>query len=91
MERDFKGVWIPAEIYLIRELSWAEKILFIEIYNNDNDGEGCDLLNRYFANFLNVTQKQISTYLKKLSDLGFIEVLIIRNEFGTFRKIYVTY
>ena len=39
MERDFKGVWIPKEFYLNRDLSWAEKILLFEIDSLDNFNE----------------------------------------------------
>ena len=31
INRDFKGVWIPKEIYLMDELTWIQKMLLIEI------------------------------------------------------------
>ena len=31
--RGFKGVWIPREIYLSKELNWTDKILYIEIHS----------------------------------------------------------
>jgi len=36
-KRDFKGVWIPKQIYLNNSLSWPEKILLIEIDSLDKD------------------------------------------------------
>jgi hypothetical protein len=31
MERDFKGIWIPKEIWLLKDLNYIQKILLIEI------------------------------------------------------------
>lgn len=69
--RDFKGIWIPKEIYLDKNLSWSEKILFVEIDSLDN-GEGCFASNEHFADFLNVSVTRISKMISKLKDLGFI-------------------
>ena len=35
--RDFKGIWIPKEIYLSKELNWTDKILLIEIDSLDTE------------------------------------------------------
>lgn len=53
VNRNFKGIWIPKEIYLAPDLSWTEKILVMEIDSLDNDPElGCFASNKYFAEFL---------------------------------------
>lgn len=70
--RNFKGIWIPKNIYLNQNLSWTEKILLIEIDNLDND-RGCFASNKHFAKFLNVKENTISIYIKHLKELGFIE------------------
>ena len=70
--RNFKGIWIPKNIYLNQNLSWTEKILLIEIDNFDND-RGCFASNKHFAKFLNVKENTISIYIKHLKELGFIE------------------
>jgi hypothetical protein len=87
MERDFKGVWIPAEIYLSPRLNWMEKILFVEILNHDDDGLGCIMTNKYFANLLNVSERTISKNIKSLCDLNLIFTVVEKNKNGTFRKI----
>ena len=38
--RDFKGIWIPKEIWLSEQLSLMEKVLFVEIHSLDNE-DGC--------------------------------------------------
>ncbi len=35
--RDFKGIWIPKEIWLSDQLSLMEKILLVEIHSLDNE------------------------------------------------------
>jgi hypothetical protein len=72
-ERDFKGVWIPKEIWLDNNLSWSEKLLFVEI--NSLDGEdGCWAKNNYFAKFFNLTKSHISRMINTLKDKNYISV-----------------
>ena len=71
MNRDFKGVWIPKDIYLNPELTLVEKILLIEIQSLDNE-QGCFAGNKYFADFIGVSTTTISLGITKLKELGFI-------------------
>lgn len=73
--RDFKGVWIPKEIWLSEELSLMEKVLFVEIHSLDN-ADGCYASNRYFAEFFNISERQIRTYIGTLKSKGFVYVEI---------------
>jgi hypothetical protein len=78
--RDFKGVWIPKEIWLSDQLSLMEKVLFVEIHSLDNE-RGCFASNRHFADFFGISERQIRTYLASLKDKGFITISIHnRNE-----------
>lgn len=78
--RDFKGIWIPKEIWLSDQLSLMEKVLFVEIHSLDNE-RGCFASNNYFAEFFGVSGRQIRTYIGSLKDKGFISVSIQnRNE-----------
>ena len=79
-ERDFKGVWIPKEIWLSEQLSLMEKVLFVEISSLDNE-RGCFASNRYFAEFFGISERQIRTYIGSLKEKGFVNVAIKnRNE-----------
>jgi len=73
--RDFKGVWIPKEIWLSDKLSLMEKVLFVEIHSLDNE-RGCFASNRHFAEFFNISERQITTYISSLKNKGFITVSI---------------
>ena len=74
-ERDFKGVWIPRDIWLSDQLSLMEKVLFVEINSLDNE-RGCFASNRYFATFFSVSDRQIRTYLSSLKEHGFVTVTV---------------
>ena len=73
LERDFKGVWIPKEIWLSEQLSLMEKVLFVEISSLDNE-RGCYATNRYFAEFFKISERQIRTYIGTLKEKGFVHV-----------------
>ena len=75
LPRDFKGVWIPKDIWLSRQLSLMEKVLFVEIHSLDNE-DGCYASNRHFAEFFDVSERQIRTHIGTLKQKGFISVSI---------------
>ena len=53
--RDFKGIWIPKEIWLNKNLKLIEKIFLVEIDSLDNE-DGCYASNKYFAEFFGITK-----------------------------------
>ena len=69
--RDFKGIWIPNEIWLNYDLNANEKVLLAEIDSLDNENH-CIASNDYFSNFLKVSIPTVTRAIKKLCDLGFI-------------------
>ena len=70
-KREFRGIWIPKEIYLNKSLTWNEKILLIEIDSLDNE-QGCFSSNKNFAEFLGVTERAVTGMIAKLKKLGYI-------------------
>ena len=75
-ERDFKGVWIPKDIYLNRDLTPTEKFLLVEIDSLSKNGE-CFASNEHFAQFLGTSTRQVQYALKKLKDKGLISTFLI--------------
>ena len=72
-KRDFKGVWIPKEIYLNKELSAVEKIMIAEINSLDEkESNGCYASNDYFAEFLDISKSRVADILTKLRKSGLI-------------------
>lgn len=78
-KRDFKGIWIPAEIWLSTELTLQEKVFLVEINSLDND-EGCFANNEYFAKFFGISKTRVSIVINKLVEKGFITSTIIYKE-----------
>jgi len=56
--RQFKGIWIPAEIWLHPELSFLDKTLAAEIDSLDGK-DGCFASNQYFCKFFNLKESTI--------------------------------
>lgn len=71
--RDFKGIWIPKEIWLNRELSLPEKILFAEIHSLSGN-EGCFASNEYFSEFLGISIRQMLRSLAILKKKNLVSV-----------------
>ena len=86
--RDFKGVWIPKEIWLDTELSITDKVLLAEIDSLDNENH-CTASNESFSEFFKVSVPTISRSIKKLKDLGFIETEMVNSNTGSYRIIKV--
>ncbi len=68
----FKGVWIPSEIYLRKDLSWSEKILLIEINYFFQNNQYCKS-NKYLAEFLQCSAGSVANMLTKLRGLGLVK------------------
>ena len=75
MQRDFKGIWIEKELYLVdkKVLSWPEKILLKEIHSFTTDGAGCYASNEYLSNFIGVKEGTLANMKTKLRKMGLIE------------------
>lgn len=70
--RDFKGVWIPKEVWLHGRLSAVDKIIFTEIWSLDG-GEGCYASNEYLADFCRISLATLKRALAHLEELELIQ------------------
>lgn len=73
-QRDFKGVWIPKEIWLDERLNALEKVIYTEIDSLDNGEDGCFAGNEYLAKFCQCSERKISEAISKLIELDYIEL-----------------
>jgi len=71
--RDFKGIWIPKEVYLNEELSWSAKIIFLEIDSFTSNDLPCFMSNEHIASFLKISERQVKAHISKLMSMGWIE------------------
>lgn len=75
-ERDFKGAFIPKDIWCNRELSGDEKLMWGEIFSLDNDF-GCIASNEHFLEMFGFANpRKAQRILKSLKDKGYITVEI---------------
>ena len=72
-DRDFKGVWIPKEIWIDTNLTLLEKCIYVEIDSLDQ-GAGCFATNAYLAEFCNCSERKVTEAIFKLDDYGLIWV-----------------
>ena len=80
MERAFRGIWIPKEIWLNKDLSTNEKILLAEIESLGGLNDGCFASNQYFANFFDLSKDRISKLISGLKNKGYITVELVYKE-----------
>lgn len=71
--RSFKGIWIPAEIWLNKNLTLIEKVFLVEIDSLDND-EGCFASNDYFSNFFGLSKNRCSEVIKSLEKKALVNI-----------------
>lgn len=73
-ERQFKGIWIPKEIWLSDSLTLQEKVILVEIDSLQTEERGCYASNRYFGKFFNLTTQRVSQIIKNLEKKGYLKV-----------------
>ena len=70
MNRDFRGIWIPKEVWLNKDLSANEKILLAEIDSLGGFSDGCFASNQYLAEFFGLSKDRISKLISGLKNKG---------------------
>lgn len=71
--RKFEGIWIPADLWLRKDLSVYEKILYLEIKSLDKEF-GCIASNKRLAEILQLKPNTISVQIKNLAEKGLINI-----------------
>ena len=74
-DRDFKGVFIPKEIWITSELTAMEKVMWAEINSLDREF-GCIANNRNFQDIFQLSERQVREYIKRLKDKDLVSVEI---------------
>lgn len=75
MERDFKGVWIPKEIWCDNDLTIEEKGLLVELSRLCTEN-GCFATDEYLSSFLNFKKEDVTKYISSLQSKGYIDVVL---------------
>lgn len=73
-DRDFKGVWIPREVWLDERLNALDKMILTEIDSLDQGERGCYASNKYIADFCQCSESKVSKSISVLIEYGYIYV-----------------
>lgn len=73
-QRKFTGVFIPAEIYENKEISWIQKILWCEIQALSGS-DCCYASNAHFAEHLGIDERNVIKHISVLKQHGLVEIL----------------
>lgn len=71
--RGFRGIWIPAEIWLNERLTAVDKIILAEIDSLAGDERGCFATNESLAKFCQCSVSKVSAAVAKLCEIGYLE------------------
>lgn len=85
-ERIVKGICIPIEIWKDKNLSWNEKILFLEIDSYTSQDKDCYFSNEYIAELLGVSITHASKLISSLIEKG----LVIKTKFDGRKRFIKT-
>ena len=72
MERQFKGIFIPQEMWEAPDLSWTEKIVLMEIDSFTAQGKDCFISDDYIGSLVGCSPRTARTIVSKLIRLGYI-------------------
>ena len=69
-----KGLWIPVEVLLNKNLSDKEKIILSMILYLSEETKSCFASNKYIASIVNVTANRVSKIISSLKEKEYIKV-----------------
>jgi hypothetical protein len=75
--RDFKGIWIPREIWLHDNLTIKEKLFYVEIDSLDNEN-GCFASNAHFSKMFGLSKNRCTEIIKSLESKGLIALKLVK-------------
>lgn len=76
MERQFKGIWIPAKIWLTKSMTIMEKVICAEVDNN----RPCFCSNAHFAELLQVSARRVQQVIEQMVSKGILVRTVQRDE-----------
>lgn len=73
-QRQFRGVWVPKEIWLNKNLTQQEKMMLVEIDSLEDEEKGCWASNKHFVNIFGITASRASQVIQSLYKKGYIRI-----------------
>ncbi|MAP81911.1 MAG: hypothetical protein CL526_12590 [Aequorivita sp.] len=72
-QRDFKGVWIPKELYLYTGLTWTQKLILLEVDSFTRNSLPCFVSNDHLSSFTQASISSVEKAVSKLVKEGYLE------------------
>lgn len=73
MNENFKGVWIPANLFLSKGLTWTQKLMLVEINSFNKNGLQCFVSNNHLSDHLQISKSGVEKALKGLVEKGMVK------------------
>lgn len=73
-DRDFKGIWIPKNVWLDTRLSALDKVILAEIDSLDQGDRGCFASNKHIADFCQCSEAKVTKSIAVLKKYGYVKV-----------------
>lgn len=90
--RAFRGIWIPAEVWLSQEMTLQEKVMLVEINSLQHPDRGCFKSNRALSEFFSLSISRVSEIIASLDRKGLVRVDLIRDGRQVVeRRIFMTH
>ena len=70
--REFKGVWIPKDLYLYEGLTWTQKLILLEVDSFSTNGLPCFVSNEHLAQFTRASLSSVEKSISKLVQAGYL-------------------
>ncbi len=74
MKINIKGIWIPFEILIKKDLSDKEKLIYSIILYFSKENNYCSVSNTQLAELLNITTNHVSKLISSLSNKKYVKV-----------------
>ena len=74
--RAFRGVWIPKELWLCKDITKTEMLFLAEIDSLDGE-HGCFASNSYFAEFMGMSTRRVQEIISSLCKKKYIKSTLI--------------
>lgn len=86
--RQFKGVWIPAELWMDKNLTWLHKCLIAEIDSLSTKDKPCFASDAYLAEMFGVSLGRMQHLIMEVKKAGYVKTLSFN---GRQRALVVTF
>jgi len=91
MGRDFKGMFIPKQLYLDTTITWTQKIILLEVDSFSRNNLPCFVSNSHLAKLLGISESGIEKAIKGLVERDLLKRKLEKKAGGSHRTLKLTH